>query len=328
MAVIKTIVLEQYHNLCVQKALELGRVDFVVIGGLICEKQVEAFDVDGKLQFRFSPPTVRVATEHFEFFGELHLYEKELGVARGAFPWLEQVSDYLCLATGGAPVKIEPFRDSLSETHRLPENHPREILYEEVKVGRIITPHMLTRTNTFMHLAQHRIEPEKAKSYQRALWWFRHGANIEIDSPLLAYMSFFNSLEILLQNERSNRYKGKPKPSNDTKKQFVTIFEKELGDKLYQTCYGDSDNSLYGIRNNIDHGKIVELGSGILRVLKNMVTIKAVVVDLALYWIEKNSSVGGWISKGVFEHGSEGIIIISADEAQELGYKNSGSIIV
>src|SRR5512137_2060426 len=109
MAVLKPTMLESYHRLCVEKALDLGCVDFIVKGGLICEEPIETYDTDEVLQFRFVPPTIRVSTEHYEFAGELHLFEKNLGAARGAFLWLEQVSDYLCLATAGVPVQMEPF---------------------------------------------------------------------------------------------------------------------------------------------------------------------------------------------------------------------------
>lgn len=323
MAVIKPERLEKYHELLINKALETGQIDFVVKGGLICEKEVKTFDVDEKLHFRFYPPTVRIATDHWEFWGEYHLYEKEIGVARGAFPYLEKVSDYLCLATGGAPVSMEPFRDSLSEVHKLPENHPREIWYDENKIGRIVNIHMLTRANTYMYSAETRILPERIKSYQRALWWFRRGANIEIESPLLSFMSFFNSLETLLQNESSNINRNKPKPNNHTKIQFGRIFGKELGDFLYRHCYGDGEYSLYGIRNEIDHGNIVELGSGIIKVLKNIITLKALVVDIALFWINRNSS---WISEGVIKNDLGGIVILSPSEGQELGYSKDGTI--
>jgi hypothetical protein len=326
MATIMTGIVEQYHRLCVEKAFDLGRVEFVVKGGLICEKQVETFDVDGQLQFRFSPPTVRISTEHWEFYGELFLYERDLGVARGAFPWLEQTSDYLCLATGGAPIEMQPFRDILSDTHKLPENHPREIWYNEVKIGRNVTSQMLTRASTFLHSAQHRLSSERIPSFQRALWWFRHGANVEIESPLLAYICFFNSLELLLRNEKSNKGKDKPTRNKKTKEQFIAIFGKDYGNALYQICYGNKDESLYNIRNDIDHGKIVELGSGMFRVLKNLALLKAIVVDFALYWIKQNSSVGGWLSRGILEYDAEGLVILSVNEAEELGNLSSGLI--
>jgi hypothetical protein len=114
MAIVRTDVIEGYYKLCVEKAVESGRIDFIVKGGLICEEVVEAIDINGNVQFRFIPPTVRISTEHWEFAGELHLYEKEADVARGALAWLEQVSDYLCLATAGAPIKMEPFREILT----------------------------------------------------------------------------------------------------------------------------------------------------------------------------------------------------------------------
>ncbi len=328
MAVLKPSVVEKYHELCINKAMELGCIDFVVQGGLICEQVVEAFDVDGNLQFRFSPPSTRISTEHWEFLGQFYLYEKEIGVARGAFVWLEKVGDYLCLATAGAPIKMEPFRDLLSDAHKLPFNHPKEVWFDEIKVGRVVNQEMLTRANTFMHKAEYKIPRERKNSYQRALWWFRHGANIEVDSPLLAYMCFFNSLEILLQNEKSNISKGKPKQNNKTKEQFSNIFGKNVGKVLYQVCYGEKDNSLFDIRNDIDHGKIVELGSGMLRVLGKIIVLKALVVDLALLWIDENQSVGGWMSQHVLEQGLEGLVILSQDEAKELGYKNSGTITV
>lgn len=198
MAVPRTDVIEKHHKLCVEKALELGRVDFAVKGGLICEKVVEAIDIDGNVQFRFIPPTVRISIEHWEFAGELYLYEKEIGVARGAIVWLEEVSDYLCLATAGAPIRMEPFRELLTESHALPISHPHEIWYDEVKIGRVITNDMLTRSNTFRAIAQHRVRPDLMPSYRRALWWFRHGANVEMESPALAFTCFFNSLETLL----------------------------------------------------------------------------------------------------------------------------------
>ncbi|MDP1716232.1 MAG: hypothetical protein Q8L41_15955 [Anaerolineales bacterium] len=328
MAILKTSILEKYHQLCIDKAMEFGCIDFVVQGGLICEQVVEAFDVDGNVQFRFSPPSTRISTEHWEFLGQFFLYEKEIGVARGAFVWLEKVSDYLCLATAGAPVKMEPFRDLLSETHKLPFNHPKEVWFDEVKIGRVVNQEMLTRANTFLHSAEYKIAPDRKNSYQRALWWFRHGANIEVASPLLAYICFFNSLEILLQNEKSNINKAKPKENNKTKEQFSNIFGKDVGKTLYQVCYSEKDDSLLDIRNDIDHGKIVELGSGMLRVLKKMVILKALVVDLALFWIGQNQSVGGCMSQNVLEQGLEGLAILSQQEAKELGYKSNGTITI
>jgi hypothetical protein len=328
MAVLKTAVLEKFHQLCVDKAVEFGCIDFVVEGGLICEHVVEAFDVDGNLQFRFSPPSTRISTEHWEFLGQFFLYEKEIGVARGALVHLEKISDYLCLATAGAPIKMEPFRDILSDSHKLPFNHPKEIWFDEIKVGRVVNQEMLNRANTFMHLSEYKIPRDRKKSYQRALWWFRHGSNIEVESPLLAYMCFFNSLEILLQNEKSNIQKGKPKENSKTKEQFSNIFGKTVGKTLYHVCYGEKDISLHDIRNDIDHGRIVELGSGMLRVLKKIVILKALVVDLALYWIEKNQSIGGWISQNILEDDLEGLVILSKQEAKELGFNNSGTLSV
>ena len=326
MAVPKSAILEKYHQLCVEKALELGRVDFIVKGGLICETTLETFDLEGHLQFRFSPPTVRIATEHWEFAGELHLYEKELGVARGAFPWLEEVSDYICLATAGAPIKMEPFRDSLTEAHAFPPSHPREIWYNEIRIGRVVTKEMLSRANTFMHSAQHRISANRIKAYRRSLWWFRHGVNVEIESPLLAYVSFFNSLETLLRHETLNKAAVAPSRNNKTKEQFARIFGDKLGKELYRHCYGEKGKSLYDLRNDIDHGIIVELGSGILKVIERMTLLKAIVVDLALHWIGENNAVGGWLSQGVLEHNLEGLVILSATEARALGYQNSGPI--
>lgn len=327
MAVIKPSVVKEYYKLCVDLALQSRLIEFVVNGGLICEKPVETFDEDGNLRFRFLPPTTRVATEHWEFRGELHLHEQELRTINAVFSWLEQFSDYLCLATAGAPVRLEPFRDCLSEQHKLPENHPREIWYDEIKIGRALTIDTITRANTFMHLAQHRTPREKIKSYRRSLWWFRHGANVEMESPLLAYVCFFNSLEILLQYDKSNDNQGKPKQNNKTKRQFKSIFSEELGTKLYLRCYGDKPNSLYDIRCDIDHGKIVELGSQMLMVLENTKVLKAVVVDLALHWIDVNESFGGWLVRSVLEQGHDALIILSQDEAKELGYPNGGSII-
>ena len=326
MAIVKASVLEKHHQWCIDKAMELGYIGLVVQGGLICEQEIETFDVDGNLQFRFSPPSTRISTEHWEFSAQFHLYEKEIGAARGAFVWLEQVSDYLCLATAGAPIKMEPFRDTLSDTHKFPFNHPREIWFEEIKIGRVVNREMLNRANTFMHSAGYKISRDRKNSYQRALWWFRHGVNIEIEFPLLAYMCFFNSLEILLQNEKSNANKRKPKENSKTKEQFLDIFGKDVGKMLYQVCYSEKDDSLLDIRNDIDRGVIVELGSGMLRVLGKLVHLKALVVDLALFWIEQNEFVGGWMSQHVLEDGLEGLVILSQQEAKELGYKNSGTI--
>lgn len=328
MAVMKTSRLEKYYRLCVDKTLELSCVDFIVKGGLICETLIETFDVDGNLQFRFIPPTVRVATEHWEFAGELHLFEKSLGAARGALVWLEEVSDYLCLATAGAPVKMEPFCELLTEAHALPPSHLREILYNEIKVGRVITRGMLSRVSTFMHLAPGTVGLERMKSFRRSLWWFRHGANIEVESPLLAYMSFFNSLEILLRYNRSNRNNGKPTRNNKTKDQFISIFDKDIGSELYQLCYGTKGSSLYDLRNDIDHGLIVELGSGMLRVAEGLIPLKALVVDLALCWLKQIQSFGGSLTKKVIELGSEGLVILSPEEASDLGCQKPGSIIV
>ena len=234
--------------------------------------------------------------------------------------------DFLCLATAGAPIQMEPFRDRLTASHKLPANHPREVWYDEITAGRIMTTDLLGRTSTYMHLAQHQIQPERMKPYRRSLWWLRHGANIEIESPLLAFMCFFNSLETLLLNEQTNRRAGKPKRNKKTKEQFAAIFGKDLGEALYQICYGDKGNSLYDTRNEVDHGRIVELGSGVLKVLGNMVMLKAVVVDLALYWIGQNLAVGGWMSKGILEYGADGLLILSENEALERGYSSSGLI--
>jgi len=327
MAVARTDVIERYHKLCVEKALELGRVDFIVKGGLICEEVVEALDVNENVQFRFIPPTVRIATEHWEFAGQLNLYEKELGVARGAFPWLEQVSDYLCLATAGTPVKMEPLREMLTESHALPTSHPREVWYDEFKVGRVVTQGMLTRANTFMWRAQSQIRSDLLNHYRRALWWLRHGANVEIESPALAYTCLFNSLEILLRYDENNKRRAKPTRSRVTKEQFLAIFDEEVGDELYQLCYGAKGQSLYDLRNDIDHGTIVELGSGMLRVLRNLNRLKALVVDLALYWIKQNEAAGGWLSKGVLNSDSVGLIMLSADEAKKaFGTQASGPV--
>ena len=46
MAVLKPTMLESYHRLCVEKALDLGCVDFIVKGGLICEEPIETYDTD------------------------------------------------------------------------------------------------------------------------------------------------------------------------------------------------------------------------------------------------------------------------------------------
>jgi hypothetical protein len=327
MAILKTDVLQNHYQFCVEKAAELGYINLIIQGGLICEEGIETFDVDGNLQFRFSPPSIRVTTEHWEFSAEMHLLEKSIPAARGAFVWVEQVSDYLCLATAGAPIKMQPFRDMLTESNQLPINHPKEIWYDEVKVGRVMSRAMLNRANTFMHHAQHKIGRDKIKSYQRALWWFRHGANIEIESPLLAYTCFFNSLEILLQNEKSNSSRIKPKGNKKTKTQFTHIFGQDIGKVLFQVCYGElGGESLVAIRNDIDHGKIVELGEGMLRVLKNIATLKALIVDLALYLIDSHESMGGWLSIRVLEDGAEGLVILSLEEANQLGLKKSGSL--
>lgn len=159
------------------------------------------------------------------------------------------------LSHSGRTSKNEPFRDLLSETHKLPFNHPKEVWFDEVKIGRIVNQEMLTRANTFLHSAEYKIAPDRKNSYQRALWWFRHGANIEVMSPLLAYTCFFNSLEILLQNEKSNINKVKPKENNKTKEQFSNIFGVDIGKNLYQVCYSEKDNSLLDVRNDIDHEK-------------------------------------------------------------------------
>lgn len=328
MAILKTSVLEKHHQLCIDKAIEFGCIDFVVKGGLICEEVVEAFDVDGNLQFKFIPPSTRISTEHWEFLGQFFLYEKEISVARGALVWLERISDYFCLATAGAPIKMEPFRDLLSDSHKIPFNHPKEVWFDEIKVGRVVNQAMFNRANTFMRLAEYKISDDRKKSYQRALWWFRHGANIEVESPLLAYTCYFNSLEILLQNEKSNIHKRKPKENNKTKEQFSSIFGKDIGKTLYQVCYGEKGNSLLDIRNDIDHGQIVELGSGMLRVLEKIVILKALVVDTALFWIQMNQSIGGWLSQHILEDGLEGLVILSEKEAKELGLTNSGTITV
>jgi hypothetical protein len=328
MAVARTDVIERYYRLCVEKALELGRVDFVVKGGLVCEEVVEALDVNENVQLRFIPPTVRIATEHWEFAGQLNLYEKELGVASGAFPWLEQISDYLCLATAGTPVKMDPFREMLTDSHALPTSHPREVWYDEVKVGRVVTQDMLTRANTFMWVAQNRVRSDLLNAYRRALWWLRHGSNVEIESPALAYTCFFNGLEILLRYHANNKRRGKPTRNQATKAQFLSIFG-EVGTELYQLCYGAKGQSLYDLRNDIDHGTIVELGSGMLRVLGNLNLLKALVIDLALYWIEQNEAAGGWLSKGVLNNSSMGLIMLSADEAKEaFGTQTSGPVTV
>jgi hypothetical protein len=327
MAVARTDVIERYHKLRVEKALELGCVDFIVKGGLICEEVVQALDVDENVQFRFIPPSVRIAVEHWEFAGQLYLHEKELGVARGAFPWLEQVSDYLCLATAGTPVKMEPFREMLTESHALPASHPREVWYDEVKIGRIVTQDMLIRANTFMWIAQSKIRSDLLNSYRRSLWWLRHGANVEMESPALAYTCFFNSLEILLRYDENNKRRGKPTRNRATKAQFLAIFDKEVGNELYQLCYGAKDQSLYDLRNDIDHGTIVGLGSGMLRVLRNLNLIKALVVDLALYWIKQNAAAGGWLAKGVLNSDSMGLIMLSVDEAKKaFGTQTSGPV--
>jgi hypothetical protein len=227
--------------------LELGRVEFTVKGGLICERPIETVDIEGNVQFRFVPPTVRISTEHWEFAGELYLYKKEMGVARGSMVWLEEVSDYLCLATAGAPIKMEPFRDLLTEMHILPVSHPREIWYDEIKIGRVVTDDMLARANTFRTIAQRQIHPNLMPSYRRALWWFRHGANVEIESPALAFTCFFNSLETLLRYEANNNRRGKPTRNNVTKNQFQAIFGRETGNELYRLCYGLKEQSLYDI---------------------------------------------------------------------------------
>ena len=52
MAILNISVLEKHHQLCIDKAVELGYIDFVVQGGLICEKAVDTFDIDGNLQFQ------------------------------------------------------------------------------------------------------------------------------------------------------------------------------------------------------------------------------------------------------------------------------------
>ena len=87
------------------------------------------------------------------------------------------------------------------------------------------------------------------------------------------------------------------------------------------------DQSLYDLRNDIDHGVIVELGSGMLRVLGSLNILKAIVVDLALYWIKQNEAAGGWLSKGVLDNASDGLIMLSADEAQKIfGTQTAGPV--
>jgi hypothetical protein len=209
----------------------------------------------------------------------------------------------------------------------LPISHPRQVWHDEVKIGRMVTNDLLTRANTFLWITQSQIPSNLLNPYRRALWWFRHGANIEIESPALAYTCFFNSLETFLRYEKSNKNRGKPTKNSRTKKQFLLIFGNEVGNELYQLCYGMKDQSLYDLRNDIDHGVIVELGSGMLRVLGSLNILKAIVVDLALYWIKQNEAAGGWLSKGVLDNASDGLIMLSADEAQKIfGTQTAGPV--
>jgi hypothetical protein len=118
-----------------------------------------------------------------------------------------------------------------------------------------------------------------------------------------------------------------PTRHKKTKSQFIHSFGQDIVTTFYQLCYSEKDlASLLEIRNDIDHGKIVELGSGMLRVLDKIAVLKAIVVDLALYLTNTQESLGGWLSVGVLDDGSEGLVILSAREAGELGLNKSGPV--